>query len=293
MATQTPELPLPKPPEPTPHGHDPLAQTLALIQPWIDYVPQKQRRLGLFIFLALLIHLVAIFIIRIDTTRADLRHQTRNHVTVENPQLNTAQYQSSDNFWDRLTDPRLFLMPPQAPPGISSDEPAPNFGTINSNLSSLDPPPPARPEEYQLTRQAAPPLEQRVGETMQPARQPFSYDETPPAIAATTTWGWEKALGNRQPGGMPALPSPISDTDLSPTQLRIAVNAAGAVEHVLVEQSCGSGRLDLDQQAVTAARKIRFRPAEKPGLQWGQVTVFWHYSPKPREDVVPSSSSGT
>ena len=53
-----------------------------------------------------------------------------------------------------------------------------------------------------------------------------------------------------QPSGMPDLPSPISDTDLNPTELRVAVGADGAVEHVLVEQSCGSGRLDLDQQAA-------------------------------------------
>lgn len=81
MATTTPSPPLPAA---TPPESDPVAQTLALLQPWIDYVPQQQRRLGLFIFLALLVHLAAFFFIRIDTTRAELRRQPRTHVTVEN-----------------------------------------------------------------------------------------------------------------------------------------------------------------------------------------------------------------
>jgi TonB family protein len=127
---------------------------------------------------------------------------------------------------------------------------------------------------------------------MRPPRQPFFYNETPAPIAAKTTWQWDGALAQRQPAGLPELPSPISDTDLSPTVLRVAVSPDGAVEHAIVEQSCGdlgaSIAKDLDQQAVLAARKIRFAPSEQPGLLWGRITVFWHYSAKPREEVVPT-----
>jgi hypothetical protein len=130
---------------------------------------------------------------------------------------------------------------------------------------------------------------------MRPPRQPFFYDETPPAIAAQTTWRWDGALAERQPAGPPDLPSPISDTDLSPTVLRVAVGPGGAVEHVLVEQSCGgldaSIAKDLDQQAVLAARKIRFKPTDQPGLLWGRITVFWRYLAKPSEEVVPTPPS--
>jgi TonB family protein len=91
---------------------------------------------------------------------------------------------------------------------------------------------------------------------------------------------------------VPDLPSPISDTDLSPTVLRVAVDPGGAVEHVMVEQSCGdlgaSIAKDLNQQAVMAARKVRFKPTDRPGLVWGRMTVFWRYSAKPREEVVPT-----
>lgn len=282
MANPTPEHPA----SPT---TDPVTQTLALLQPWIDYVPRPQRRLGLFIFLALLVHLATFFFIRIDTTRAELRHQTRIHVTVEYPQAVVVNSEPSDSFWDRLIDPRLFLLPLNPLASLASGQPRLD---LNSNLGSTELPPPAPPEDYRAARPVVSPLEQRVGEAMRPPRQPFFYDETPPAIAPQTAWQWDAALAERQPAGVPDLPSPISDTDLSPTVLRVAVGPGGAVEHVMVEQSSGdlgaSIAKDLNQQAVLAARKIRFKPTDQPGLLWGRITVFWRYSAKPREEVVPT-----
>jgi len=285
MAHASPEHPAASP-------HDPVAQTLALLQPWIDYVPQQQRRLGLFIFLALLLHLTAFFFIRIVTTRAELRHQARTHVSVEYPQALAVNGQPADDFWDRLTDPRLFLLPLNPLASLATEEPSLD---LNSSMGSKELPPPAPPETYRAARPIVTPLEQRVGEAMRPPRQPFFYDETPPAVATHTTWRWDAALDARQPAGLPDLPSPVSDTDLSPTQLRVAVNPSGTVEHVLVEQ--GSGALgaptakDLDEQAVLAAAKIRFKPTDQPGLVWGRITVFWRYSAKPREEVVPTPPS--
>jgi hypothetical protein len=157
-------------------------------------------------------------------------------------------------------------------------------------------PAPAPPVDYRVAPAIVAPLDQRVQLDMLAPRQPFSYDETPPVLAPATTWQWDKALDARHPEGLPKLPAPVSDTDLSPTELRVAVNAAGAVEHVLVDQSCGeqgaSIAADLDQQAVLAAQKIRFQPTDQPGLLWGRMTVFWHYSAKPREEVVPTPPSG-
>jgi hypothetical protein len=272
---------------------DPVSQTLALLQPWIDYVPQPQRRLGLFIVLAFLFQLAMFFFIRIDTTRGELRHQTRTHVTVEVPPANTVDGEPGTAFWDELTDPRLFLLPLKPLATVVSDEPPID---LNSNLGSTELPAAAAPEDYHAARPVAAPLEQRVEEAMRPPRQTFFYDETPPAIARSTTWRWDAALGARQPAGLPDLPSPISDTDLSPTVLRVAVGPSGAVEHVLVDESCGnlgaSVAADLDQQAVVAARKIRFQPTDQPGLLWGRITVFWRYSAKPREEVVPTPPSG-
>ncbi len=283
MATTTPQ-------PPAPPAADPVAQTLALLQPWIEYVPQQQRRLGLFIFLAFAVHLAAFYFIRIDTTRAELRHQTRIHVTVDaQPSVAENIQPGDDDFWDRLTDPRLFLLPLNPLASLAADEPALD---LNSSLAAPVLPPPAPPEDYRASSPIVTPLEERVEEAMRPPRQPFSYDETPPAIAAKTTWQWDDVLAARQPAGLPELPSPTSDTDLSPTVLRVAVDPAGTVVHALVEQSSGDLGApiakDLDQQAVLAARKIQFRPTDRPGLLWGRVTVFWRYSAKPREEVVPT-----
>src|SRR5471030_114792 len=153
----------PSPEHPAVSAADPVAQTLALLQPWIDYVPQQQRRLGLFIFLALLVHVATFFFIRIDTTRAELRHQTRTHVTVEYPQAVAVNGEPGDQFWDRLTDPRLFLLPLNPLAGVTSDEPPLD---LNSNLGSGELPSPAPPEDYRAARLVVTPLEQRVGEAM-------------------------------------------------------------------------------------------------------------------------------
>lgn len=268
-----------------------MSQTLALLQPWIDYVPKQQRRLGLFIFLAFVVHLASFFFIGIDTTRAELRHQPRTHVTVES-MTTTSSGGQVDDLWDTLADPRVFLMPRNPVAGLSSDEPAIDFMSIASTIGHQELPSPAVPENFQFAHRVSQPLEQRASEAMIPPRQPFSYEESPPPIATKTTWRWDDDLALRVPAGVPDLPSPISDIDLSPTRLRVAISPSGAVEHVFVEQSCGGGRLDLDQQAVLATRKIRFRATRQTDIFWGQITIFWHYSAKPQEEVVPTPPSG-
>jgi hypothetical protein len=281
------------PTPPAPPATDPVTQTLALLQPWIEYVPRRQRRLGLFIFIAFLVHVAVFYFIRIDTTRAELRHQTRIHVSVESPQAVAVSGAPVDDFWDRLTDPRLFLLPQRPLAAYTTDQPSMDF---DSNLGSNQLPPAALPETYRAARPTVTPLEQRVEEAMRPPRQPFRYDEKPPAVAAKTTWQWDADLAARQPAGVPDLPSPISDADLTPTVLSVAIDPSGSVAHVFVEQSCGGDlgapiAKDLNQQAVLAARKVRFRPTAQPGLQWGRMSVFWHYSAKPREEVVPTPPS--
>jgi TonB family protein len=291
MATQTPEFPAP--PSPGAAPSDAVAQTMALLQPWIDYVPKRQRRLGLFIVIALLVHLAVIHFIQIDAIRADLRRQAHIHVMVDTPPPLAEEDAGNDHLWNQMTDPRLFILPMQAP----ADQPAGgsplDFPAINVNIGFQLMPPPVAADGYRVAQTAAPPVEQSVQTAMTSPRQPFAYEETPPAIAAETTWRWDDALAQRKPLNVPTLPSPVSNTDLAPTQLRIAVNPDGTVEHVLLDQSCGSDRIDLDQQAILAARKVRFESTGQPGLFWGRVTIFWHYAPEPPEVVVPTPPSST
>ena len=262
-----------------------MAQTLARLQPWIEHVPRPQRRLGIFICLALAAHLAVFFFIRIDSTRAEWQHQPRTHVTMEDMH---PEAETSDAFWDSLTDPRLFLLPTHPPASLFSDEPALDFSAIQFNLSTPAFPPPAQPANP-VTSLAMPTAAQAVTADMNPARQPFFYDETPPVLATKTMWHWSKTLADRQPANVPPLPSPVSVTELSPSDLMVGVGPNGTVEHVLLENSCQ--KPELDQQAILAARKIQFRPSDRPGIVWGRITIFWHYTPAPPDVVVPTPPS--
>ena len=254
---------------------------LALLQPWIDFVPQPQRRLGLFIAAALALHVAVFFFIRIESARAEIQRQPRTHVTVENAR---SAEEGGDAFLDSLADPRLFLLPVEWPGHLSPDElPA---GPAEVRLGSAQGPPAAGAPDYPLIQSGEPTLQEQVAADMRPARQPFSYQEEGPAPSAKTMWQWDPVLASRQPVAMPDLPSPVSDTDLNPTELRVAVDAPGTVQHVMLEESCQ--KPELDQQAILAARKLRFHPAAQPGLTWGRVTIFWHCTAPPREVVVPT-----
>lgn len=276
------------PPSPglsAPSNADPVTHTLALIQPWIDYVPKHQQRLGLFIFLALVLHISMFFFLRIDSTHAEQRRQTQVHVTMESRPAVSADIQAGDESWDLLSDPRLFILPRRPLSVTTPDDRSFDFAAINSTIGPSDFPPPASAGTYPFIHQVVPPLEERAMAALQPSRQPFFYDETPPALATKTTWQWSDVLASRQPTGTPELPLPISDIDLNPTEVRVAVDANGMVEHVLLEQS---SKPELDQQAILALRKTRFQPTDQPGLVWGRATIFWHYSAKPREEYTPT-----
>jgi TonB family protein len=160
---------------------------------------------------------------------------------------------------------------------------------INSSLGTEEMPDPAAAPE--LAPASAPPLSlaQEVAGTMNPARQDFTYDEKAPPPPAQTLWQWDPAFAARLPKEVPQLPSPVSDTDVSPSELQVALAPDGTVEHALLENS--SQNPELDQQAILAVRRLRFRPVEGQGLTWGQVTVFWHATAPPAEVVVPTPPS--
>ena len=117
-----------------------------------------------FIFIALLVHVAAFYFIRIDTTRAELRHQTRIHVSVEYPQALAVDGAPADEFWDRLTDPRLFLLPHETARQLHR-RPAGDRPQLQPRLEGS----PSRRVAGRPTAPRAPPstpLEQRVGDTM-------------------------------------------------------------------------------------------------------------------------------
>ena len=265
-----------------PAPHDVVHTTLAHLRTWIDEVPQPQRRLGKFIFLAAVIHVAAFFFILIDNTRPEFPRATHMQVTLDGGTA-SALASPDDAFWDKVTDPRLYVLPlPSSPPPIAWADP---MTVVHLHARPVAMPSTAEIGSFPFLNQPLPSSTERVTDALQPARQPFTYAENPAPITRATTWEWADALVARRPAGVPALPSPVSDTEILPTRLRVAVTPQGIVSDVLLDQS--SQKPELDQQAILAAQKVRFQPVNTPGPAWALVTIAWYYTPKPQEIVPP------
>ena len=267
-----------------PAPHDVVHHTLARLHTWLDEVPQPQRRLGKYIAAAAVLHVAAFFFVLIDNTRPELQHQVRTSVTLDAAPSATPE-SAGEAFWDKLTDPRLYVLPQnsRAPLPVAT---AP-LDPATFDLQPVPLPAPAEVASYPFLNQPLPDLAARVSAALKPARQPFAYQENPPPVARATTWQWDDTLAARSPASVLALPSPVSDTEITPTRLRVAVSPDGTVSDVLLDES--SQKPDLDRQAILAAQKVRFQPTDAPGLAWGLVTVAWYYTPTPR-DVPPPTA---
>jgi TonB family protein len=263
-------------------AHDVVHATLARVHDWIDEVPKRQRRLGKFIIGAALIHVAAFFFILIDNPRPEIRHDIHTEVTLDS--ATGAEAASPDNaFWDQMTDPRLYILPqPTEPSRIVWVDP---LSAIHLHGPPAAIPPLAEIASFPFLNQPLPSLRERVRAALQPVRQPFTYHEDAPPLAQHTTWQWGDVLSPRAPAGVPSLPSPVSDMEISPTRLRVAVTPEGTVSDVVLDQS--SQQPELDQEAIYAAQKVRFQPVNQPGIAWGMVTIAWYYTPKPQEVAPP------
>ncbi len=265
-----------------PASHDVVHTTLARLHTWIDEVPTRQRRLGKYIVGAAAIHFAVFFFILIDNPRPEIRHDVHTEVTLDTTA--TGEQVSPDNaFWDEVTDPRLYVLPqPSEPVRIVWVDP---LSAIHVHAQPMTLPPPAEIANFPFLNQPLPSLKERVSAALQPMRQPFTYHENPPPIARSTTWQWDRSLAARAPAGVPVLPSPVSDMEINPTRLRVAITPEGTVSDVVLDQS--SQKPELDQQAIYAVQKVRFQPVNQPGIAWGLVTVAWYYTPKPQEVAPP------
>jgi TonB family protein len=263
---------------------DVVHHTLARLHTWIDEVPPPKRRLGKFIVVAAALHFAAFFFILIDNTRPELTHQSRTSVIFDDAATHAAG--SPDNaYWDGLTDPRLYVLPESE--GSQPSQMALPLDPGPLQLQSVPLPSPAEVGSFPLLNQPLPTLTERVKEALRPSRVPFAYQENPAPLVHATAWQWGDALASRAPAAAPTLPSPVSDTEINPTRLRVAVAPDGTVSDVLLDES--SKDPGLDQQATLAALKLRFQPTDAPGTAWGMVTVAWYYTPKPKEIAPPSA----
>jgi TonB family protein len=263
-------------------AQDVVHTTLGRLHTWIGEVPTPQRRLGKFIFVAAVAHVAAFFFILIDNPRPEMRHQVRTEVTLDDASAG-AVASPDDAFWDKETDPRLYVLPqPSAPPSVAWADP---LTALHVKAQPVALPAPVEIGSFPFLNQPLPSLAERINDALRPARQPFTYQENPLPMAKATTWQWGDSLAARSPVSVPELPSPVSDTEIAPTRLRVAVTPEGTVSDVLLDES--SQKPELDQEAILAAQKVRFQPVNHPGIAWGFVTIAWYYTPKPQEVAPP------
>lgn len=267
-----------------------------LLMPWFHYVSVTHRRLFLFLAAAFLFHLFLLGFIRIDTTRQPTARPLRPIATLEISQDTHLPQPLRTEDWDELSDPRIFLAPPAALTSGASTSFL-NDLTAPAPVTTSGPLPLAAEPGFELLHPTLDALSSRLQKTLQPARAPFTYQVPPLQMSTQSTWQWNETLAARAPLTTPELPSPVSNTPLTPTQVRLAVDETGTVRYALLEQSCG--KPELDQQALSAAQKIRFQPLppeltlpsaspDSARLAWGTATLFWYSIPTPQEQVLPT-----
>ena len=226
-------------------------------------------------------HVAAFFFISIDNTLPELRHGVRTEVTLDNAAGGTAEA-PEEAYFDMLNDPRLYVLP-QPSAAFAGARP------IRSRPIELHPvamPAPAEIGSFPFLNQPLPTLAQRVEQSAAagaPAVSPTRKTRRPSPISPPGSGArrWPTA----RPLGCPPCRRRFPTRRSRPPGCASRIAPDGTVSDVMLDQS--SQQPDLDQQAILAARKVRFQPTDQPGLAWGEVTIAWYYTPKPQEVAPP------
>jgi TonB family protein len=252
-----------------------LSKVLHLdLQPLVQIVPPRQRRLGFFILAMLAVHGLAFYAVKVSLAAPNLTQPLKTRVI-----LDTGSLRGSDPAqaqWLNLFDPSLLILMRDrapAPPIPHSTAPAP--------LPQLSLPTDLTPSQAQP--QGLAPLAERVNEWLR--HSPPERESTPDSAAAVESAAGTQivigpGLASRAVNTLPALASLRlkSLPDSNVTAVRLGVDNNGTVRHALVEQTCG--RADIDSQAVEALRGYRFLPRAETPLEWGQVYIYWQFVPE-------------
>lgn len=267
-----------------------LAKALT-IEPLFDVVPPEKRRLGLFLLLVGLLHVLAFSVIQITYPQPPIKTASRVHVTLTETISQAPLNRSSLRFWYALEDPSLLIRPrgPVVDTAKVDITPTKRDAVPVTPVMTL----PQRDDKISFLPDGLPSLTERASAMMEPPRQLFVYTEAKAsATKPMTTLSLDPALAARAITPLPTLPKQASSllTEAGATILRVGVNPDGRVGHVLVEQSCGKSA--VDSVALQALRKTRFQPATgaNPGLIWGQVTVYWQFEPEPTPVATPTAT---
>jgi hypothetical protein len=259
-----------------------LSKTFSL-EPLLQVLPEEQRRLGFYLFLAFLAHLAAFIFIEINYPYFFTLPQSQFQITYHYPGFKS-NVQLNEDFLDQWRDPGdLILNGSISGPPKEGPEAFPfTFESQKEGEYALAEP--ASSNDF-LSSDIAP-LSARVEETLRPPLEPFNYPElsfTP--SSPETTLGFSDSLQDRVPPGLPHFPHATihSLNEAGVTILSLAIDGRGKASHVLVQQSCGQTELDL--LAIDIIRRALFENSAKNDLVWGTVTVFWRFDPPSKTET--------
>ncbi len=163
--------------------------------------------------------------------------------------------------WIEAEDPALIAADNSVPPpGLTEVRYQPSFATPRT--APLGPP----VEKPQAVR-FPPAVDRLITEKAPTGATPAAFPAAPTALR------FSGDLASRPLAQHPPLEFAHRATaPVSATSLLIGVNAAGAVRHVFLQQSCGDTR--LDELATGHIRRVAFTPAEA-GITWAQANFAW------------------
>lgn len=251
------------------------------IEPLFDAVPPEKRRLGLFLLIAGLAHLIAFNLIRINYPQPAIHNTSHVHVTLAEAASTslTAANRGSLRFWYALQDPSMLirLRDPLVDTAKIEMSPLGVAGETKPNTTTA-----LRNDKIAFLPDGLPALNDRAATMIEAPHQTFTYPNLPASAnkTAPSEVTFDPTLASRVIVPAPTLPRQSSSllTEAGVTTLRLGVDRNGHVAHALIDQSCG--KASVDAVALQALRKTRFEAAPDQDLVWGQVTVYWQFEPE-------------
>ena len=245
--------------------------TLTLHELWDQLVPQERRWLGMAVFFSLLGHLMFFFMFRVEDPAAMGLPARPAQVLLWDSAETGLKREEGGQLWLDWRDPSVLALPRSPLPELpAADVPGDWQGRAAAPMATLQP---------RLLKDAVPTLSEQMAAVIKEHRaEPTEVQmETPPSLSGTVVQ-MAGALSDRPVSKKSDLPQPAVDTLLKVSVLSLGVNAAGLVENVLVEESCGDPA--VDELALREMRNWRFDPVSASGLQWGRAVVYWHFKEK-------------
>jgi hypothetical protein len=265
--------------------------SLRTVEQFFEVLPPEKRRLGLIVFVSILAHTAAFFVVRVTYPPLEIKPQPRLRATLQSPETTGAGKAASMAFWNDIQDPSLLILPRGALLGKDSDvrEVKPRLGVGTRGSGTVPTVALAGDPEFLPTELS--PLTERAQAALEPEIRHYQFPPSAAPSEQATQIVLDPALEADLGGPLPVLASPEASllSDAGVTMIRLGVGADGRVRYLLVEES--GGRAAIDDLAVQGLQRLVFKPKDGTRLRWGRVLVSWRFKPaaaaRPVEGAAP------